>query len=81
MLLNSAAPLEDCGLAGNYRLRSLEVSASPATECVRGDLASQPGDCRQYLVCQAGLVTQLSCPPGLHWTRVSQSVSQILSSS
>ena len=65
---------EDCGLTGNYRLRSLEVSPSPSTECGRGNLASQPGDCSQYRVCQAGNYTRLSCPPGLHWNRVSQSV-------
>merc|ERR1719507_1985780 len=72
VLLDSPAGLEDCGLTGNYRLRSLELSPSHSpvlTQCVRGDLASQTGDCSQYLVCQAGLYHQVSCPPGLHWNK------------
>ena len=72
VLRDSPAGLEDCGLTGNYRLRSLELSPSTASQCVRGNLASQEGDCSQYLLCQAGLYKQFSCPPGLHWNRVSQ---------
>ena len=68
---------EDCGLTGNYRLRSLELSPSPTSQCVRGNLASQTGDCSQYLVCQAGHYQQFSCPPGLHWNRVSQNFTPV----
>ena len=60
---------EDCGLSGNYRLRTMELSPSPASQCVRGNLARVAGNCSSYLVCQFGEYEEHSCREGLHWNR------------
>ena len=62
---------EECHLSGNYRLRSLELSPSPASQCVRGNMARDTADCAGYLVCQGGKYERQECQEGLHWNRVS----------